>query len=154
MSDATPEVPPTETSRTDDPELVVGPPASVARTLRNQRKAVLLGLGLVVAALWVSIPLGEWRIGLFLAGGFLLGLLNHLITEFAMQKAVASGDAVTRQAYAASSLWRLAFISVLAFGLAFLYWPDGAAVMFGLAIFHMIALTLTAIPLLREVRKA
>lgn len=129
------------------------PPASFGRAASNQRRAVMLAVGLVVAAIWVSIPLGEWRIGVFLAAGFVLGLLNHLLTEFAMQKAVSSGSPVTRQAYASSSLWRLAFISVLAFGLAAVYWPDGAAVMFGLAIFHLIALTLTAIPLLREVRK-
>jgi len=152
MNDTTP-VP--DAAATDAPEeQVVMPPASIGRALRNQRRAVLLGLGLVVAAIWITIPLGEWRIGAFLAGGFALGLVNHVLTEYAMQKAVSSGNPVTRQAYASSSLLRLAFISVLAFGLAFLYWPDGAAVMFGLAIFHMIALTLTAIPLLREVRKA
>ena len=141
---------PADTTEGDVPAI---PPASVARAVRNQRRAILLGAGLVVAAVWISVPLGEWRIGLFLAGGFVLGLLNHLLTEYAMQKAVGSGSPVTRTAYASSSLWRLAFISVLAFALAAIYWPDGAAVLFGLAIFHLIALTLTAIPLLREVRK-
>ena len=129
------------------------PPPSFGRAVHNQRRAGLLGFGLVVAAVWISIPLGEWRIGLFLAGGFVLGLLNHVLTEYAMQKAISSGNPVTRQAYASSSLWRLALISVIAFAVAAIYWPDGAAVMFGLAIFHMIALMLTAIPLLREVRK-
>ncbi|MGH3459230.1 hypothetical protein [Aeromicrobium sp.] len=129
------------------------PPASFGRAVHNQRRAGLLALGLVVAAVWISIPLGEWRIGLFLAGGFVLGLLNHVLTEYAMQKAIASGNPITRQAYASSSLWRLAVISIIAFGVGAIYWPDGAAVMFGLAIFHMIALMLTAIPLLREVRK-
>jgi hypothetical protein len=142
-----------ETPETVEPQLPPEP-ASVARTLRNQKPAIWLGLTLVVAAVWISIPLGEWRIGLFLAAGFVLGLLNHLMTEYAMQKAIASGDMVTKQAWASSSLLRLAFISVLAFAIAFIYWSDGAAVIFGLAIFHMIALTLTAIPLLREVRKA
>ena len=152
MNDTSPIPGPTQSdaAAADAPPM---PPASFGRAVSNQRRAVMLAVGLVVAAIWVSIPLGEWRIGVFLAGGFVLGLLNHLLTEFAMQKAVSSGNPVTRQAYASSSLWRLALISVLAFGLAAMYWPDGAAVMFGLAIFHMIALTLTAIPLLREVRK-
>jgi hypothetical protein len=130
------------------------PPATIGRAVRNQRRAVLLAGALVVASIWISIPLGEWRIGLFLAAGFLLGLLNHLLTEYALQKAISSGDPMTRQAYASSSLIRLALISVLGLGVAAIYWPDGAAVIFGLAIFHMIALTLTAIPLLREVRKS
>ena len=130
------------------------PPATFGRALRNQRGAILLAAGLVVASIWISIPLGEWRIGLFLAAGFLLGLLNHVLTEYALQKAISSSNPVTRQAYASSSLLRLALISVLALAVAAIYWPDGAAVIFGLAIFHMIALTLTAIPLLREVRKS
>lgn len=130
------------------------PPATIGRAVRNQRRAVMLAAGLVVASIWISIPLGEWRIGLFLAAGFVLGLLNHVLTEYALQKAISSGNPVTRQAYASSSLLRLALISVLALAVAAIYWPDGAAVIFGLAIFHMIALTLTAIPLLREVRKS
>jgi ATP synthase I subunit len=130
------------------------PPATIGRAVRNQRRAVLLAAALVVASIWISIPLGEWRIGLFLAAGFVLGLLNHVLTEYALQKAISSGDPMTRQAYASSSLIRLALISVLGLGIAAIYWPDGAAVIFGLAIFHMIALTLTAIPLLREVRKS
>jgi hypothetical protein len=130
------------------------PPATIGRAVRNQRRAVMLAAGLVVASIWISIPLGEWRIGLFLAAGFLLGLLNHVLTEYALQKAISSGNPMTRQAYASSSLLRLALISVLALAVAAIYWPDGAAVIFGLAIFHMIALTLTAIPLLREVRKS
>jgi hypothetical protein len=130
------------------------PPASIGRAVHNQRRAVLLAAALVVASIWVSIPLGEWRIGLFLAAGFVLGLLNHVLTEYALQKAISSGSPVTRQAYASSSLVRLAIISALGLAIAAIYWPDGAAVIFGLAIFHMIALTLTAIPLLREVRKS
>ncbi len=112
------------------------PPATIGRAVRNQRRAVLLAGALVVASIWISIPLGEWRIGLFLAAGFLLGLLNHVLTEYALQKAISSGDPMTRQAYASSSLIRLALISVLGLGVAAIYWPDGAAVIFGLAIFH------------------
>ncbi len=130
------------------------PPASIARAVRNQRGAVLLAAGLVVAAIWVSIPLGEWRIGLFLAAGFVLGLVNHIGTEYALQKALATGNLVTRQMWASSSLLRLALVSVVGFVIAAIFWSDGAAVIFGIAIFHLVALTLTAIPLLREVRKS
>jgi len=130
------------------------PPASMARAVRNQRSAVMLAAGLVVAAIWVSIPLGEWRIGVFLAAGFVLGLINHIGTEYALQRAIASGNLVTRQMWASSSLLRLALVSVAGFAIAAIFWSDGAAVIFGIAIFHMVALTLTAIPLLREVRKS
>jgi len=130
------------------------PPATIGRAVRNQRPAVLLAAALVVASIWISIPLGEWRIGAFLAAGFVLGLINHVGTEYALQKAIASGDPMTRQMWASSSLLRLALVSIAGFAIAAIFWSDGAAVIFGIAIFHLIALTLTAIPLLREVRKA
>jgi hypothetical protein len=135
-------------------EVAPVPAASLTRAVRNQRRAVLLAAGLVVAAIWVSIPLGEWRIGVFLAAGFVLGLVNHVGTEYALQKAIASGNVMTRQMWASSSLLRLALVSIVGFAIAAIFWSDGAAVIFGIAIFHMVALTLTAIPLLREVRKS
>jgi hypothetical protein len=127
-------------------------PASAARAVRNQKRALILAGTLIAASIWVSIPMGEWRIGVFLAAGIVIGTLNHLMTEYAIQKAVASEDPITRSAYARSSLARLGIVSLLAFGLAAFFWPDGAATLFGLAIFHLVALALTAIPLLREVR--
>jgi hypothetical protein len=130
------------------------PPATVGSALRSQRRALMLAAGLVVAAIWISIPLGEWETGLFFAAGIALGALNHVLTDYALQKAISSGDEVTRQAYASSSLLRLAFVSILAFAVAWGFWPNGAGVFFGLAIFHLIALVLTGIPLLREVRKS
>ena len=129
------------------------PPASLGRAIGNQRRAILLAAGLVVAAIWITIPLGEWRIGVFLAAGFVLGLVNHVGTEYALQKAIATGDPMTRQMWASSSLMRLALVSIAGFAIAAIFWSDGAAVIFGIAIFHLVALTLTAIPLLREVRK-
>ncbi len=142
---------PSDAAESDAPSM---PPASIARAMRNQRRAILLAAGLVVAAVWVSVPLGEWRIGVFLAAGFVLGLVNHVGTEYALQKAIASGDPMTRQMWASSSLLRLALVSVAGFAIAAIFWSDGAAVIFGIAIFHLVALTLTAIPLLREVRKS
>lgn len=127
-------------------------PATIRRAVRNQRRAVLLAIGMCIAATWICIPLGEWRIGLFLAAGFILGLINHVGTEFALQKAVAANDPMTRQMWASNSLFRIALVSVVGFAVAAIYWPDGAAVIFGIAIFHLIALMLTAIPLLKEVR--
>ncbi len=138
----TPSVPPTPMSV-----------PTLGGTIRNQRRALLLAVGLVIAALWISIPLDEWRFGVFLAIGFVLGFANHVLTEHVLKRAIASGDETTRQAYAAGSLIRLMGISVIAVVLTIVFWPDGAAVLFGLAIFHLIALVLTGIPLLREVRK-
>ena len=128
-------------------------PASLGRALRNQRRAVILAIVLAVGAFWVTF--GNWRMGALAAAGVALGLINHILTEYAIQKAIGAEDPVTRNAYARSSLLRLGVISVAAFALAVVFWEQGGiAVLFGLAVFHLIALTLTAIPLLREVRNS
>jgi hypothetical protein len=125
----------------------------MARAAINQRRAAILAAVLVAGGFWVAGPMSEWQSGAMFAAGVALGLINHVLTEFAIQKAIASEDPVTRNAYARSSLIRLGLISVAAFALAAAFWDRGGVfVLFGLAIFHLIALALTAIPLLREVR--
>jgi len=127
--------------------------ASVVRAVLNQRRAIVLALVLAVGAFWVTF--GSWTQGALAAAGVALGLANHILTEYAIQKAIAADDPVTRNAYARSSLLRLAVVSLAAFTLAAVFWEQGGiGVLFGLAIFHLIALTLTAIPLLREVRNS
>lgn len=126
----------------------------LTRAVRNQDRAALLALGLVIAALWISIPMGEWKIGVFLGAGVVLGLVNHMLTELFLLRSVESSDLITRKQYAMSSLVRLLGVSLVAVVLAVAFWPDGATVLVGLAVFHMITLVLTGIPLLKEIKKA
>ena len=142
-----------DTPRDAEQSATPAEPASVTRAVLNQRRAIVLALVLSVGAFWVTF--GDWQMGALAAAGVALGLVNHILTEYAIQKAIAAEDPVTRNAYARSSLIRLGLISVAAFGLATAFWDQGGVgVLFGLAIFHLIALTLTAIPLLREVRNS
>jgi peptidoglycan/LPS O-acetylase OafA/YrhL len=143
----------TEIPRDTEQVAAVGEPASVKRAVLNQRRAVILAFVLAVGAFWVTF--GDWLMGALAAAGVALGLINHILTEYAIQKAIAAENPATRNAYARSSLIRLAIISVAAFALASAFWDEGGVgVLFGLALFHLIALTLTAIPLLKEVRNS
>ena len=143
----------TETPRDTEQVAAAGEPASVKRAVLNQRRAIVLALVLAVGAFWVTF--GDWTQGALAAAGVVLGLINHILTEYAIQKAIAADNPATRNAYARSSLMRLAIISVAAFALAAAFWDEGGVgVLFGLALFHLIALTLTAIPLLKEVRNS
>jgi hypothetical protein len=128
--------------------------SSLSRALRNQRRSVLLALGLCVAAIWISAPLGQLPVGVFLSLGVVLSLVNHVLTERTLLTSVESGDLLTRKQYATSSLVRLLGVSLVAAALAIVFWPDGASVLFGLALFHMIALVFTGLPLLKEIKKA
>ena len=53
---------------------------------------------------------------------------------------------------AAATLARLAVLSVVAVGIAVAFWPDGIGLLLGLAVFRLIALVMTTIPLLKELK--
>jgi hypothetical protein len=127
---------------------------SLFRVLRDQRKTVIVALVLVVATYWVAGQLGEWRLAACIAAGIALGLANHVVTEFWLLKLISSGEEPTRNKIAASTFLRLLVLSIVAVGIAVAFWPDGIGLLLGLAIFRLIALVMTGIPLLKELNKA
>ena len=140
-------------SNVDSDDTTPGRP-SLLRVVRDQRKTITLAIVLVVATYWIAGQLGEWRLAACIAGGVFLGLVNHLVTEFWLLKLISSGEQPTRNKIAASTFIRLAVLSVVAVGIAVAFWPDGIGLLLGLAIFRLIALVMTGIPLLKELNKA
>jgi hypothetical protein len=128
--------------------------SSLVRAFVRQRRTVWLALGLCVAAMWISIPLGKWQVGVFLSIGILLSLVNHVLTERTLLTSVELGELLNRKQYATSALVRLLGVSLVAVVVTVAFWPNGALVLFGLALFHMIVLVFTGIPLLKEIKKA
>ncbi|MGH3497586.1 MAG: ATP synthase subunit I [Nocardioidaceae bacterium] len=124
------------------------------RAVANQKRAILLAVAVAVVACWFGIAFGHWAVGVFLAIGIMLSLVNHVLTELSLLRSVQSGDLLTRKQFAMSSLVRLMAISLCAVAIAVVFWPDGLAVFFGLAIFHFITLVFTGFPLLKEIKKA
>lgn len=127
--------------------------ASVPQVLRDQRKTIVLALALAVAAFWVAGQLGEWRLAACIAGGVGLGLVNHLATEYWLLKIITSGEQPSRRQMIASTITRLVVLSAAAIGIAVVLWPDGIGLLLGLALFRLIALVMTGIPLLKELKK-
>jgi len=126
--------------------------ASFWRVVRDQRKTIAVAIVLSGAAYWILGQLGEWLLAGCIAGGVALGLANHLSTEFWLLKIITSGEEPTRARLAASTLVRLLVLSVVAVGIAAWFWPDGIGLLFGLAIFRLIALVMTTLPLLKELK--
>lgn len=126
--------------------------ATVGRVIRDQRKIELVALGMMVFSLWFGQS-GDWLLPACLAGGVLLGLLNHLATEFWLLRIISSGKQPGRSAMIAATVTRLAVLTVVAVGAAVLFWPDGIGLLLGLAIFRLIALVMTGIPLLKELKQ-
>jgi hypothetical protein len=157
MSDQTIETTMTESQSpqasagTDRTDLPTGT-ASWWRVLRDQRKTGLVALVMVVASFWIAGQLGEWRLAGCIAGGVLLGFANHVATERWLLKMILTGEQPTRAKIAATTFVRLAVLSVVAIGFAVVFWPDGIGLLLGLAIFRLIALVMTGIPLLKELK--
>ena len=131
--------------------VAVGKP-SVLRVLRDQRKTLLVAAALAVFGLWFG-QYGNWTLAFCIAGGIGLGLVNHLATEYWLLKIITSGEQPTRGQMIASTIVRLAVLTVVAVGIAVMFWPDGIALLLGLAIFRLIALVMTGLPLLKELKQ-
>jgi hypothetical protein len=127
--------------------------ASIWQVVRDQRKTIVVGLVLAVAAFWILGQLDEWRLATSLAIGVGLGLLNHLATERWLLGLLTSGREPTRAAMMRSTMARLVILTVVAVAVAVLFWPEGIGVLLGLAVFRLIALTMTTIPLLKELKE-
>jgi hypothetical protein len=130
------------------------PRVRVLGVLRHQRKTIGAGLVMMAACYWILGQLGEWETATLTAAGVLLALLNHLATELWLAKLIASGAQPTRSRIAATTMVRLLVLSVVAVGTAVVFWPWGIGLLLGLALFRLIALVMTGLPLLKELRKA
>ena len=128
--------------------------ASVFRVLRDQRKTILVAAALVGATYWIAGQFGEWELAGCISGGVLLGLVNHLMTELWLLLGELEGLIIpTRGQMIASTLMRLGALTVVAVGAAVLFWPNGIGLLLGLAIFRLIALVMTGLPLLKELKQ-
>ena len=135
------------------PVINPGERATVGRVLKDQRKAILVALGLAVAVFWVSGQLGEWTLAGCIAGGIGLGLVNHLATEFWLLRIITSGEQPTRSEMIFATVARLTVLTAVAVVIAVLFWPDGIGLLLGLAVFRLVALVMTSVPLLKELKK-
>ena len=139
-------------THSDAPVEAAAPRASFRTVLVDQRKTLLVAAVLAAASLWVLGALGEWPLAFALVIGVALGLGNHLVTEFWLLRIITAGIQPSRNAMIRSTIARLAVLTAVAVGVAVLMWPDGLGVLFGLAIFRLIALSMTSLPLLKELK--
>jgi len=135
------------------PEVTPGERASVVKVLRDQKKTLLVAAVMVVATFWILGQLDRWELAACIAGGIGLGLANHLATEFWLLKIISSGAQPTRGQMIASTITRLVVLTVVGVGIAVAFWPDGIGLLLGLALFRLIALVMTGLPLLKELKK-
>ena len=141
-------------SNASSSEIAPGDRPSVLRLLRDQRKIGILAVALMAGTYWVAGQLGEWRLAACIAGGIALGLVNHLATEYWLMRIISSGEQPSRSKMIASTMTRLLVLTVVAVGIAVMFWPDGIGLLLGLALFRLIALVMTGLPLLKELKNS
>lgn len=130
-------------------------PRPTFRTLlRDQRRVLIVAGVLVTASVWILGAVSTWPIALCAAGGVVLGLLNHLTTELWLGRIISGGSTPTRAMMTRTTIVRLSVLSIVALSVAFALGAPGIALIFGLAIFRLIALVMTGLPLLKELKNA
>jgi dipeptide/tripeptide permease len=117
------------------------------------RPVLLLVISLVATAgVTVAAGLaGHLMVGVFFGVGLLLGLLNALLVRRSVG-AITAQDHPLKRNMALNSASRLAIITVLALVVAFVFRPAGLGVVFGLALFQVLLVVTTALPVWKKIR--
>jgi hypothetical protein len=114
-------------------------------------RLLAISVALTVVAVGAAGSLGHPMVGVFFGGGLLLGLLNAV----GVQRSVA---AITAEAHplkkkmAMNSASRLMIITVIGLTVAFVFRPEGLGVVFGLALFQILLVVSTALPVWKKLR--
>ena len=96
---------------------------------------------------------GRLMFGVFFGVGLLLGLLNALLVRRSVG-AITAQEHPLEKAMALNSAARLAIITVVGLIIAYLFRPDGLGVVFGLALFQVLLVVSTALPVWKKLRDA
>ena len=90
--------------------------------------------------------------GVFFGIGLALGLLNALLVRRAVE-AITAEDHPLKKKMALNSATRLLVITAVGLTIAFLFRPMGLGVLFGLALFQVILVLSTSLPVMKKLRE-
>ncbi|MCV7399343.1 ATP synthase subunit I [Mycobacterium fragae] len=122
-------------------------PSVAFRPIRLLVISVALTAVAIAAAGWLGHPM----VGVFIGIGLLMGLLNALLVRRSV--AVITADAhPLKKKLALNSAGRLLVISVIGLIIAFAFRPEGLGVVFGLALFQLLLVFSTALPVWQKLR--
>ena len=94
---------------------------------------------------------GHLMIGVFFGIGLFLGLLNAVLVQRSVASITAKEHPL-KSSMALNSATRLAVITVIALIIAFVFRPSGLGAMFGLALFQIVLVASTALPVWKKLR--
>ncbi len=94
---------------------------------------------------------GHPMVGVFFGIGLLLGLLNALLVRRSVASITAKEHPL-KSSMALNSATRLAIITIVALIIAYVFRPNGLGAMFGLALFQVLLVAATALPVWKKLR--
>jgi hypothetical protein len=94
---------------------------------------------------------GHLMVGVFFGVGLLLGLLNALLVRRSVESITSSAHPL-KMSMALNSASRLAIITIIGLLIAYVFRPAGLGVVFGLAIFQVLLVLSTALPVWKKLR--
>ena len=112
----------------------------------------LICAALTAVAVAAAALLGNAWFGLFFGIGLGLGLLNALLVQRSVESITAEAHPLKRK-MALNSAMRLLVITVIGLTIAFVFRPTGLGVVFGLALFQVLLVLTTALPVMNALRK-
>ncbi|MGH3677061.1 MAG: ATP synthase subunit I [Mycobacterium sp.] len=122
-------------------------PSVAFRPLRLLAICVALaGLATLAAGL-----LGHVMVGVFFGIGLALGLLNALLVQRSVESITAQDHPLKRN-MALNSATRLLMMTVIGLTIAYIFRPQGLGVVFGMALFQVVLVISTALPVMKKLR--
>ncbi len=122
-------------------------PSVAFRPIRLLVICVAISGVVTVAAALVGYPI----FGLFFGIGMALGLTNALLVRHAVES-ITADDHPLKKKMALNSAGRLLAITVVGLTIAFVFRPMGLGVLFGLALFQVVLVLSTSLPVLKKLR--
>jgi ATP synthase I chain len=110
-----------------------------------------ISVALTLVAVAAAGALGHPMVGAFFGVGLLLGLLNALGVQRSVA-AITAEEHPLKKKMAINSASRLMIITVIGLAIAFVFRPEGLGVVFGLALFQVLLVASTALPVWKKLR--
>lgn len=111
----------------------------------------VISVGITAAAMLAAGLSGHLMVGAFFGIGLLLGLLNAVMVQRSVESITARAHPLKRS-MALNSASRLAIITIIGLIIAYVFRPAGLGVVFGLALFQVLLVASTALPVWKKLR--
>lgn len=95
--------------------------------------------------------LGHVMVGFFFGIGLGLGLLNAILVQRSVESITAQDHPLKRK-MAVNSATRLLAMTVIGLTIAYVFRPQGLGVVFGMALFQVVLVLSTALPVMKKLR--